>query len=252
MLITVHTGSPYTINIGQANLNTFDVNLRQRFLSEYPNVLTAAVVTFLVSGNIGSTDRLVPALTTGAGWPEGSKLTLVTPDVLNFSGPDGENSPLNGLIAGKGGRGGPDFPLNPVVNRVPSSTSGEPGGPAILLEYNLNIVNNGIIGGGGQGSNFISYPGGVATKTGFGGAGLNPGQGTNGGLATYRIAQGPASGGNRGGNLGQAAHGVDNPKNAPWIVLNNFQYALSGSGQVFGGEAPSVSVNVWGTTPQAG
>ena len=220
---------------------------------EHPNVLTAVVVTFLVSGNIGSTNRKNPALTTGTGWPAGSILTLVTPDVTNFAGPDGENSPLNGLIVGAGGQGGPGWPENPRVNNVPTSDQGEPGGPAISLGYNLNIINNGIIGGGGQGSNYIAYPGGRATPAGYGGAGINPGRGTDNGLATYRVGQGPASGGNRGGNLGQAAHNVVNPRNAPWIVLNNFQYALSGSGQTFGGEAPSDSwYYVWGTTPQTG
>jgi len=251
MLISVHSGSPYNIRIGSENINTYEVNLRENFLFEFPNVLTPVIVNFFVSGNIGSRSVNTPALTTGTGWPSGSRLTLVVPDVTNFSGPGGQNSPFNGLIVGAGGRGGPGWPQNPRPDGVnPSSDQGEPGGPAISLGYNLDIINNGIIGGGGQGSNFITFPGGVRTASGYGGAGINAGTGVSGGTATYRVGQGPASGGNRGGDLGQAAHGVTNPLNAPFIVLNNFQYSILGGGQTFGGEAPSANQSTWGRIAQ--
>lgn len=250
MIISVSAGFTYLVQIGATDTTTFNVNLRDSFLFAYPNVLTAVTVVFKVAGNIGSIANTRPAVYTGI-WPAGSKITLITDYVANTTGAGGADSPLNGIIAGCGGDGARYIWAPGGQNQAEGDKNGTPGGPAIVLGHDLFIVNNGIIGGGGQGT--PNTDGG-----GNGGAGINPGPGYSTGTATFLKGQGPVSGGRRGGNLGQAGHGVNNPLQAPYIAKNNKQYSLEGSGQVFGVEATTFTIdatisansNFYGNTPQ--
>jgi hypothetical protein len=156
-------------------------------------------VTFTVAGNIGSADTGSPALYTGT-WPAGVQITLILPPVTDTSA-----SPANGMIVGKAGPGGP------------GGVTGGFGGPAIVADYPITIINNGIIGGGGGGGGGIrwdppQYRGGwrdMSTgSAGSGGsiAGRN-GAGITGG-DSYRF--GGSVGGSvvgTGGSLGQYGGG---------------------------------------------
>ena len=230
MMISIIENSTLPLNIGAANTNSYNVNLRDQFQAVYPYIGTAVNVEFTVLGNIGSTSTSTFALTTGSGWPTGSRIKLILPGI---SGGDASN-PANGVIAGKGGQGQIENP--PCCdcyycNNVPI------GGPAIELLTDLDIVNNGIIGSGGQGSIRIAMNRDRDHKySAGGGAGINPGEVTYGGYGsptpgTYLYG---GSGSAAAANLGQSAVYAANPYSASVIVTNNFNYTLTGAGQFLG------------------
>jgi hypothetical protein len=201
MMVSIVDSATFKLNIGTANTNSYNLNLRDLFLASYPYVGSGATVEFSVLGNIGSTDTSTYALQTGS-WPVGSKIKLILPAI---SGGDLTKNPLNGVIAGKGG----DAVFTGCCDSYGATQN--PGGPAILLSYPLEIANSGIIGSGGTGGLGITQdrdhpnPG-----DGGGGAGIDVGysqaRGRNyNGAAVYSsYLIGGASTGIGGGNLGSA------------------------------------------------
>jgi len=229
MIISIVENSTLPMTIGAANTNSYNVNLRDQFQAVYPYIGGPANVEFTVLGNIGSTSTSSFSLTTGT-WPTGSKLKLILPGI---SGGNSSN-PANGVIAGKGGQGQIENP--PCCdcyycNNVPI------GGPAIQLLTDLDIVNNGIIGSGGQGSIRIAMNRDRDHKySAGGGAGINPGEVTYGGYGsptpgTYLYG---GYGSANAGNLGASAVYAANPYSASVIVTNGNNYTLTGAGQFLG------------------
>lgn len=110
---------------------------------------------------IGSNAANLPAFTINQ-FPDGSNITLIN----------------NGTIVGRGGDGGSGgwnygewvYGHNWGWFRIFESTSGSDGGTAIKTEYNIKIINNGIIGGGGGGGG----GGGVGYRGDDVGPGLRP------------------------------------------------------------------------------
>jgi hypothetical protein len=229
MIISIVENSTLPMTIGAANTNSYNVDLRQQFQAVYPYIGGPANVDFTVLGNIGSTSTSSFSLTTGT-WPTGSKLKLILPGI---SGGNSSN-PANGVIAGKGGQGQIENP--PCCdcygcNNVPI------GGPAIQLLTNLDIVNNGIIGSGGQGSIRIAMNRDRDHKySSGGGAGINPGEvyQSNYGSPTPGTYLYGGYGSANAGNLGQSAVHAANPYSASVIVTNGNTYTLTGAGQFLG------------------
>lgn len=202
--------------IGKANTNTYNVNLRDeynRLTGDTSNLPKCAI--FTVAGNIGSTSTGAAALDTGS-WPAGSKIKLVLPATSGGTA----GSPANGIIAGAGGDGGA-YAANAAQN-------GLQGGPAINLNHDITILNNGTIGGGGGGGAGTvvqaRYDGrslwhafviaaflksGKLSRTtgsnGSGGTGINPGNGGTGGASGGGLGNaGTNSSSNTGGAAGKA------------------------------------------------
>ena len=230
MMVSIVDSATFKLNIGTANTNSYNVNLRTKFLEAYPYIGTAVNVDFTVLGNIGSTSTSTFSLTTGSGWPAGSKIKLILPSI---SGGDASN-PANGVIAGKGGQGQIE---NPPCCDAYGANNTPVGGPAIELLANLEIVNNGIIGSGGQGGIRIAMNRDRDHKySAGGGAGINPGEVTYGGYGsptpgTYLYG---GSGSAAAANLGQSAVYAANPYSASVVVTNGFNYTLTGAGQFLG------------------
>ena len=126
--------------------NVRNINLRTAYNALFPTPTAATQVKFVVDNNtqIGSTSNSAFSLDTGS-WPTGATVTLQT------------NS--TSYIVGKGGDA--------------TNTTGNSGGDAIVLNHNLTLVNNGVIGGGG-GAGGTAYNSGnfdLSTASGGGGAG---------------------------------------------------------------------------------
>jgi len=220
--------APPVPSVSYTILRNNNLNLRELYLSMSGDKTNKPVnATFNISNDIGSTAISSPAIYTGS-WPQGSTLTINN----------------NSYITGKGGDGGA------------VATSGNPGGPAIILQYTATINNYGVIGGGGGGggggrhnssSSFAAAlykPGG-----GGGGAGIVPGSGGTGsggsGAAGTKTAGGAGAGGRTfggaGGALGQPGAGSSSGITAGGaagaaIVRNGFGLTLNniGSGVVYG------------------
>lgn len=145
-----------------------------------------ATYTVPVGVTIGSASTASYALTTGAGFPAGSSLTLVN----------------QGNIVGMGGTGGNG--AGDPTNDVP--THGTAGGPAFNIATTINIYNYGIVGGGGGGG------GGGASETDYdsqngqdpNGGGGGGGAGYNGGAGGYTYDCYAVGGNSPGGTLGSA------------------------------------------------
>lgn len=182
--------------IGTTNNNTFNQNLRTHYLNQTGDTSGFAVnVDFTLRGNLGANSTGAYALTTGS-WPAGSVIRLIVPPITGGTGPN----PANGIIAGMGGNAD-NSPCCDCNFCAPNSPRG---GPAIRLDYPLTIVNNGIIGSGGQGGHGITMNRDNPTQYGGGGgAGISPGANSGGtgnvSAGTYRFG---GSGSYPGGNLG--------------------------------------------------
>jgi len=135
-----------SLGLLKMNTNQKEINLRTWALSNGWNGTSAAAIEVVNGVWIWSDNNNVPALTTGAPWPNGVRL-------IN-----------NGKIIGKGGVGYGLLP--PFSNRTGEfgvRTLGVgSGGTAISLSAPITITNNGYIAGGG---------GGGGGNTGGGGAG---------------------------------------------------------------------------------
>jgi hypothetical protein len=117
---------------------------------------------------IGSTSTATPALTTGSGWTQRSRIFLIN----------------NGTIMGRGGAGG-------IGGSNGNGFGGSAGGTAIDLTKDITITNNSAIYGGGGGGG-----GGGASGSNAGGGGGGGGAGDIGGTG--------AAGGTPSGNAGAA------------------------------------------------
>ena len=157
---------------------------------------------------------------------------------------DSTNSPLNGVVAGKGGNANETILECGVVNSTHYLWSaGGPGGDAIKLNCNLTINNAGIIGGGGGGAIISAMNTTYVKYAGGGGAGIDKGSSVLPATeSTYLSGTqsfiNDAFQGNRyttgGGNLGQKGNGdIVNiyQSNAPCVVgYNNAGKAINLNG----------------------
>ena len=227
------------LEVGTEDVTLYQLNLRSIFdAASTPLTASTKKVCFKIKGNVGgSNQNSEPAIDVGD-WtnnPAGLMYMKIGLEVGPLKG-NGCN-PTNGVIAGAGG------PTCGNINGLVGP------GPAIKIRNGtqLEIVNNGVIGGGGaQGADNPNTCG-----EGGGGAGI-PGGGNNGG-GDYPIccdAEGPGqvlcggkgggpygSTSNKGGDLGQNGGHIQNNHPQPGcalIVEGNASYTLKGNG--FAGE----------------
>lgn len=114
-----------------------------------------------------------PAMTTGDGWPSGSRFTLMNKGTVIG-------------IGGRGGRGG-----TAQLPSVSGGFPGEAGGTALDIYLQSVIVNSGLMAGGGGGGGGGDAPGTLAAPHGGGGGGGCPGGA--GGNASPGAQQGSGS-----------------------------------------------------------
>ena len=174
------------------------------------NSILYATVTIAPGVYVYSDSTALPALTTGTGYPDNSRVEIIN----------------NGYIIGKGGSGGsPEAYPKPVGGaRVVFWRFGLPGGPAMNIGYPVTITNNSYIAGGGGGgchAGILSQAGGGGGAGGGqggwgisspgwqqGGAGGEPGQ--VGGLGFGGFSFGSAGGGG-GGRILPGVGGTQGP-----------------------------------------
>lgn len=139
-------------------LDELNVNLLDKYTEVFGAPDASTDVKFIVSSGvvIGSADNSTASMVTGT-WPSGATITLQ----LN----------TGSFVVGYGGNGG---------NAPPATPQTEDGGPALSLQYNLTLINNGILGGGGGGGGPGTDLGGDAVAAGGGGAGSTIGLGGSG------------------------------------------------------------------------
>jgi hypothetical protein len=227
------------LEIGTEDITLYQLNLRSIFdAASTPLTASTKKVCFKIKGNVGGSNKnSEPAIDVGD-WtnnPAGLMYMKIGLEVGPLKG-NGCN-PTNGVIAGAGG------PTCGYNNGLVGP------GPAIKIRNGtqLEIINNGVIGGGGaQGADNPNTCG-----EGGGGAGI-PGGGSNGG-GDYPVccdAEGPGqvlcggkgggpygSTSNKGGDLGQNGGHIQNSNPQPGcalIVEGNAAYTLKGNG--FAGE----------------
>lgn len=176
-----------------------NLNLRTRYDSLYTTPDATTVAKFVVEAGVvvGSSSTGTNALETGS-WPTGATITLQI------------NS--GGYVVGAGGDGAST-----------TASAGGAGGDAINMGHDMELINNGTIGGGGggggAGDGFNAEFGSSASGDGGGGAGNDVGtsvggsNGTleNGGAGQLDSNNNAFAKGGDGGDLGQAGDtGVGN------------------------------------------
>lgn len=172
-----------------------NVNLRTRYEDNFGTPDASTVAKFVVTSGviIGSSSTASDAMDTGT-WPAGATITLQT------------NS--GSFVVGAGGGGG-------------DGVDGDNGGDAINMQYDLTLVNNGVIGGGGGGgageidgdaqagggggAGDDVGPKGLTFYAGAGGSTTDAEDGTleNGGAGGEASGGGDLAEGAAGGDLGQ-------------------------------------------------
>jgi hypothetical protein len=163
-----------TVAADSASVNLFT-------LCDSPASAIEAVVTIASGVHVYSLDNQVPALTTGSGWPVGSKLTLVN----------------NGEVMAQGGAKG-----NGGTSAHHNGYNGEAGGHALeISDANLALIIDNTFGyiyagGGGGGGGGYCY---------FGILNLNGGDGGHG--AGWQGAQTSGEPGDSGGGGNHAGDG---------------------------------------------
>jgi len=169
----------FVLNFGSTGNWLGSVNLKDIFTAAFPGVTGPVRAVFTQFGNVGATNRSF-ALRTG-GWDAGSEVVLK----VNLAGvTSNPATATDGLILGAG-----------------QGANGNPGCTAIVLDYNLTLVNNGIIGGGGGAGSDRGGPDG----NGGGGAGYPSGGPSEGSSPGDLFNGGGGSGGSgAGGGLGKA------------------------------------------------
>lgn len=190
----------FEVNFGSSGSWLTAVNLKNLFTAAFPGVTGPVRVVFNQSGNVGSNRSF--ALRTGT-WDAGSEIILKVPSTAGQT-----EAATDGLILGAGSG----------ANRNAGST-------AIILDYNLTIINNGIIGGGGHAGADRGGPRG----NGGGGAGYPSGGPSEGSGPGSRFSGGGGSGGSGfGGGLGKAGGCASYcPGNGfPAIVRNGWTYTF--------------------------
>lgn len=184
-------------------------NIRTIYDTLYPDIVAGDIVNVRIESTevIGSTSTGAPALVTGD-WPAGITLNLLN----------------NGKIVGKGGAGGEGGGLSQAGNNFNATapTSGTRGGDALTVNYDINIENNGLIGGGGGGG---GGSGSATSLSQFGGTG-------NGGGA------GAGSTGSLGGSAGANQHSFPENVTGNAGLTNGLEIGGNGGAQVFF-DAPS-------------
>ena len=170
----------YVVGTNQTDLNIYSAAAVAgwNYVSAFDLVVTIQPGIYL-----GSSSTSTPALNTGSGYPAGTTITIVN----------------NGYILGKGGAGGNGGYAG--VNSTPG-TSGLSGGPAMIIQTQITLQNNGVIaggggGGGGGGSTADSYAGPAGGCGGGGGQGFlisSGGAGTNYGPGGVFNAGGTSTG----------------------------------------------------------
>lgn len=236
---------PNVFNITLDTSRTDGVNIREIFDIESPNpptVDTVVNVTVAQGVVIGSDSASVPSIVSGD-WPLGM-------DPINLVN--------NGTIVGRGGNGGTGGRLQVALGFSASSFSvissinggnGQPGGDAIEATFDIDLTNNGLIGGGGGGGggNGAAAGSGGSTATGddkdsivfiggsggAGGAGSVSGNGASGLSSSYSFTN-PAYSGNWvegspfgsvvGGLAGSLEDGGARPA-AAGMTFSNAQYS---------------------------
>lgn len=177
VLIGADGAKQVTINV-LSGTNNYVLNTAK--VSGY--VPGSANVTLVINSGvtIGSTSTSQPALSVDSSWAPGDVITIIN----------------NGLIIGKGGKGG-NGSAYPSYGTWP--TPGESGGAGLLVSYPVTITNNGTIGGGGGGGgggcavgfDQTTLSGGGGGGAGFGSRGI--GRQTIGTSTEIVIAAGSAS-----------------------------------------------------------
>ena len=154
-----------------------DINLLDAYEGQFLPPTGTTQAKFIVDGGtiIGG-DAALQSIETGS-WPAGATITL---QLNNTS-----------FIVGRGGNAG---------NGVAAAGNGR---TAILLNHDMTLINNGVIGGGGGGG--AGFFDGTATYAGGGGAGQIAGIATiSGGDGTLELGGDKVdSQGGNGGDLGQ-------------------------------------------------
>lgn len=203
-------GGEAGVDLVLIELDDQNVNLRTLYDAIFSTPTAATAAKFVIDNGVvvGSSSTATIGLDTGA-WPAGATVTLQ----LNSGS----------FAVGCGGTGGDDA----------NSYAGQVGGDAIILNHDLTLINNGVIGGGGGGGGGETKTqyGSTAKAAGGGGAGDSVGgrgadsfSGSN--LITFNASEdgttesgGRGSGitwgsgeiavasGGYGGNLGQAGMG---------------------------------------------
>jgi hypothetical protein len=141
-----------------------NVNIHNLLISQGWDGVSVVNPTVVITAGarIYSTSTATPAFDTGL-FPVGSTLNIV----------------IQGIVVGKGGRGGASHFVSADYGYT--SDPATPGGPAMQIRVATTIINNGLIGGGGGGGgvgdiNIFGTEGvGVSGGGGGGGAGLGLG-----------------------------------------------------------------------------
>lgn len=204
-----------TVNINIAsNTNNYVLSDFLSGTSYYPG---RSIINLTVNANIlvGSTSVGSPALLID-GLAAGDTLNLINNGNIAGAGgrggaagsytsvTSGGSSPVKGQPAPKGGYSAGTT----VVTSVPGRP-GEVGGPALYVDHEITLINNGTIAGGGGGG---GGGGGPTGGQGGGGAGRVAGAGANNGTLT---AGGAGAGlGGAGGARGTAGSAGTNDTNA--------------------------------------
>lgn len=197
--------------------NQQNINLRTLYNGLFPAPDASTQAKFIIESGviIGSSSTATISMDTGT-WPAGAIITLQT-DITSF-------------VVGAGGDGG-----NPG-----SVNDGDNGGDAIILNFDLTLVNNGVIGsGGGGGAGATSTePGETGLLAGGGGAGNNSGFGpstaANGGTqggGNGGVIIGVFGAGGDGGDLGDAGEIGQSSSNGtgglPGIAIDKNGFVLT-------------------------
>lgn len=128
-----------TVKVVAVDSDVINFNLRTAFQSAYVEAQPGDTVICEIRGGVivGSESTSLPAFRTGTGWPAGIEpIILIEP---------------NARIIGRGGVGGAANAFRSGALDFSRSTVGGNGGPALLVETEVSIENQGIIGGGGGG-----------------------------------------------------------------------------------------------------
>lgn len=144
-------GGDPDVDIILLSIDQNNINLRTIYDTLFPAPDASTQAKFIVEGGVvlGSDDNTSFAIDTGS-WPAGALVTLALKS--------------SAVAAGKGGDG----------DVAPADTAGIDGGPCLILNNDLTLDNNGIIGGGG-GAGGWSFTILAVARSGGGGAGRDVG-----------------------------------------------------------------------------
>lgn len=158
------------------NVTNYDIKTAALASGWDGNSILYATITINAGVYVWTDTTSTPALVTGTGLPDNSKIEIIN----------------NGYIIGKGGHGGGWLP--------PAGQPAEAGGPAMSINTNVTITNNSYIAGGGGGG--LSNGSGEGLEGGGGGAGGGAGgragDGFTGSAGPEAAGGGPGSAGANG------------------------------------------------------